>query len=120
MSTKLWRQIWADEDIKKCLANSVNTVSARLMDKVGPQPVVGLARKMGIKSLSTQSPVIALGSPDISLFEMVGAYGTFANRGIYVEPIMVTRIEDKNGTVVYEVVPKTSDVLKKLHTLPLV
>ena len=85
--------------LKNALANSVNTISARLMDKVGPQPVVSLARKMGIKSYLPKVPSIALGSPDISLFEMVGAYGTFANKGIYVEPIMVTSIEDKNGTV---------------------
>ena len=99
--------------LKNALANSVNTISARLMDKVGPQPVVALARKMGIKSYLPKVPSIALGSPDISLFEMVGAYGTFANKGIYVEPIMVTSIEDKNGTVVYEVVPKTKDVLSE-------
>ena len=73
------------------------------MDKVGPQPVVSL-RKMGIKSYLPKVPSIALGSPDISLFEMVGAYGTFANKGIYVEPIVATSIEDKNGTLVYEVV----------------
>ena len=99
--------------LKNALANSVNTISARLMDKVGPQPVVSLARKMGIKSYLPKVPSIALGSPDISLFEMVGAYGTFANKGIYVEPIMVTSIEDKNGTVVYEVVPETKDVLSE-------
>lgn len=99
--------------LKNALANSVNTVSARLMDKVGPQPVVNLARKMGITSYLPRVPSIALGTPDISLFEMVGAYGTFANKGIYVKPIMVTRIEDKNGTVLYEVVPETQDVLSE-------
>ena len=99
--------------LKNALANSVNTVSARLMDKVGPQPVVNLARKMGISSYLPRVPSIALGTPDISLFEMVGAYGTFANKGIYVKPIMVTRIEDKNGTVLYEVVPETQDVLSE-------
>ena len=99
--------------LKNALANSVNTVSARLMDKVGPAPVVNLARKMGVTSRLPKVPSIALGTPDISLFEMVGAYGTFANKGIYVEPIMITRIEDKNGTVLYEVVPKTQDVLSE-------
>ena len=99
--------------LKNALANSVNTVSARLMDKVGPRPVVNLARKMGITSYLPRVPSIALGTPDISLFEMVGAYGTFANKGIYVKPIMVTRIEDKNGTVLFEVVPETQDVLSE-------
>ena len=97
--------------LKNALANSVNTISARLMDKVGPRPIINLARKMGIRSRLPSVPSIALGTPDISLFEMVGAYGTFANQGIYVKPTMVTRIEDKNGMAVYEVVPETRDVL---------
>jgi len=99
--------------LKNALANSVNTVSARLMDKVGPRPVINLARKMGITSYLPRVPSIALGTPDISLFEMVGAYSTFANKGIYVKPIMISRIEDKNGTVLFEVVPETTDVLSE-------
>lgn len=99
--------------LKNALANSVNTVSARLMDLVGPRPVINLARKMGITSDIPAVPSIALGTPDISLFEMVGAYSTFANQGIYVKPVMVTRIEDKNGRALYEVVPETQDVLSQ-------
>ena len=99
--------------LKNALANSVNTVSARLMDLVGPLPVINLARKMGITSRLPAVPSIALGTPDISLFEMVGAYSTFANRGIYVKPVMITRIEDKNGRALYEVVPETRDVLSE-------
>lgn len=99
--------------LKNALANSVNTVSARLMDLVGPRPVINLARKMGITSKLPAVPSIALGTPDISLFEMVGAYSTFANRGIYVKPVMITRIEDKNGSALFEVVPKTRDVLSE-------
>ncbi len=99
--------------LKNALANSINTVSARLMDKVGPAPVVNLAKKMGITSYLPKVPSIALGTPDISLYEMVGAYSTFANKGIYVKPITITRIEDKNGTVLYEVAPETQDVLSE-------
>ena len=99
--------------LKNALANSVNTVSARLMDKVGPRPVIDLVRKMGITSRIPAVPSIALGTPDISLFEMVGAYGTFANKGIYVKPVMISRIEDKNGTVIYESVPETQDVISE-------
>tara|TARA_B110000503_G_scaffold90255_1_gene136493 strand:- start:549 stop:2891 length:2343 start_codon:yes stop_codon:yes gene_type:complete len=99
--------------LKNALANSVNTVSARLMDRVGPRPVINLARKMGITSYLPVVPSIALGTPDISLLEMVGAYSTFANKGIYVKPIMISRIEDKNGTVLFEVVPETRDVLSQ-------
>ena len=99
--------------LKNALANSVNTISARLMDKVGPRPVINLIRKMDIKSRVPAVPSIALGTPDISLFELVGAYSTFANQGIFVEPAVVTRIEDKNGTVLFELVPKTEDVLSE-------
>ena len=99
--------------LKNALANSVNTVSARIMDLVGPRPVINLARKMGITSKLPLVPSIALGTPDISLFEMVGAYSTFANQGIYVKPVIITRIEDKNGRALYEVVPETQDVLSQ-------
>ncbi len=99
--------------LKNALANSVNTISARLMDKVGPRPVINLVRKMGMTADIPAVPSIALGTPDISLFEMVGAYGTFANQGIYVKPAVVTRIEDKNGTVLFDLVPETVDVISE-------
>ena len=99
--------------LKKALANSVNTVTAQLIDKVGPKSVAAIARNMGLKGEIPEVPSIALGTPDMNVYEMVGAYGTFANRGVYVKPVMVTRIEDKNGTVLYEYVPETKDVLSK-------
>ena len=99
--------------LKNALANSINTISARLMDRVGPRPVIDLAKKMGIRSRLPKVPSIALGTPDISLFEMVGAYSTFANKGIYIKPIIITRIEDKNGTILFEVIPETTDVLSE-------
>ena len=99
--------------LKNALANSVNTISARIMDFVGPRPVINLARKMGITSRLPAVPSIALGTPDINLFEMVGAYSTFANQGIFVKPVVITRIEDKNGRALYEVVPETRDVLSQ-------
>lgn len=99
--------------LKSALANSVNSITARLMDMVGPQPVVNLVKKMGVESNMLPVPSIGLGTPDISVYEMVGAYGTFANQGVYVKPVMVTRIEDKNGTVLFEAVPETRDVLSR-------
>ncbi len=99
--------------LKKALANSVNTVTAQLIDQVGPKSVVSIVRNLGLKGEILEVPSIALGTPDSNLYEMVGAYGTFANQGVFVEPVMVTRIEDKNGTVLYEYVPKTKDVLSK-------
>ncbi|WP_190810487.1 penicillin-binding protein 1A [Flagellimonas sp. S3867] len=99
--------------LKHALANSVNTVTAQLMDKVGPKSVAIIAKSMGISSEILEVPSIALGTPDASVYEMVGAFGTFANQGVYVKPVMVTRIEDRNGTVLYEYVPETKDVLSK-------
>ena len=99
--------------LKNALANSVNTISARIMDKVGPRPVIDLVKKTGVTSYIPVVPSIALGTPDISLFELVGAYGTFANQGIYIQPIVITRIEDKNGMALFEVVPKTKDVISE-------
>ncbi|MEP1489112.1 MAG: transglycosylase domain-containing protein [Algibacter sp.] len=99
--------------LKNALANSVNTITARLMDKVGPEPVVELAKKLGIESEIPAVPSIALGTADISVYEMVGAYSTFANKGVYTKPVMVTSIEDKNGTILYQFSPETRDVLSE-------
>ena len=97
--------------LKNALANSVNTISARLIDKVGPGPVSKLAADLGISSKIPNVPSIALGTADLSVYEMVAAYSSFANQGIYVKPVVVTRIEDKNGTVLFEATPETRDVL---------
>ena len=99
--------------LKHALANSVNTVTAQLIDRIGPKPVVSIVKKLGLKNDIPEVPSIALGTPDFNVYEMVGAYGTFANKGVYVKPVMVTRIEDKNGTVLFEYVPETRDVLNE-------
>ncbi len=99
--------------LKNALANSVNTITARLIDQVGPGSVARIAKSMGITREILEVPAIALGVPEMNVFEMVGAYGTFANQGVYVKPVVVTRIEDKYGTVLYEYVPETKDVLSK-------
>ena len=98
--------------LTNALANSVNTVTARLIDRVGPEPVITLVEKMGIDTKNMLPvPSLALGTPDVSLYEMVGAYSTFANQGVYVKPSLITRIEDKNGTVLYQHTPQTKDVI---------
>ena len=99
--------------LSNALANSKNTISAQLIDKVGPKPVADLARNLGVSSRIPNVPAIALGTPDLSVYEMVGAYGAFANKGIYVKPIMVTKIEDKNGTIIFQSKPETKDVLSE-------
>ena len=99
--------------LSNALANSKNTISAQLIDRVGPRPVADLARNLGVSSNIPNVPAIALGTPDLSVYEMVGAYGAFANKGIYVKPIMVTKIEDRNGKIVFQSTPKTKDVLSE-------
>ncbi|WP_432412212.1 penicillin-binding protein 1A [Rasiella sp. SM2506] len=99
-------------NLKQALAQSVNTITARLIDRVGPKPVIDLVEKMGVDiSNIPEAPSIALGTADVSLYEMVGAYSTFANEGVYIKPTLITRIEDKNGTVLYQNVPETRDVM---------
>ncbi|MGB7784913.1 MAG: transglycosylase domain-containing protein [Salinimicrobium sp.] len=100
--------------LKEGLAESINTVTARLIDRVGPEPVIDLVDKLGIDTENIPSvPSIALGTADLSVFEMVSAYSAFVNEGVYVKPVIVTRIEDKNGTILYQHVPATRDVLSK-------
>lgn len=99
--------------LKKALALSINTVSAKLIDKTGPKAVVELTQKLGVKSDIPEQPSIALGAVEITVHDMVAAYSTFANQGIYVKPQVITRIEDKNGVLLYEPVPESHDVLNR-------
>ena len=99
--------------LKQALAKSINAITARMMYKVGPKNVKRLARSLGITCYIPEVPSIALGTVDLSLYEMVGAYSTFANQGMYIKPMMVLRIEDKNGTVLDNFSPETREVLSK-------
>ncbi len=99
--------------LKEALANSVNCVSAYLMKQFGPQAMIQIARKMGITSPIEPYPSIALGTADMSVFEMTGAYGTFANKGVWVEPQYLLRIEDKNGVVLQDFVPKKVEAISE-------
>jgi len=95
---------------------SVNNIVMYLMKQFGskgPQSVIELARKMGIESNLEPYPAIALGVFDISVYEMVGAFATFANKGVWTEPVYITRIEDKNGNIVKEIVPKTVEAISE-------
>ncbi|MBG7610878.1 transglycosylase domain-containing protein [Polaribacter sp. BAL334] len=99
--------------IKEALAGSVNTISARLIDMVDPENVVRLAKAAGIETPIKPMPSIALGAVDLSLLEMTSAYSTFANKGLRVEPMIITRIEDKNGKVLKDFTPKSQEVLSE-------
>ncbi len=99
--------------LRYALANSLNYISAYLIKQFGPQAVVTLARRMGIVSPIEAVPSICLGTPEISVFEMVGANSTFANKGTWIQPTCITRIEDKNGKVLAEFNPKTEEVMSE-------
>lgn len=99
--------------LKQGLAHSINTISAKLIDKVGPEAVIELAHKLGIKSDIPAQPSIALGAVDITVEDMVAAYSAFANQGVYIKPQFISRIEDKSGVVIYEPIPESHDVLNK-------
>ena len=86
--------------LKWGLAHSINNISAWLIKQFPPQTIIDdVARKVGIVSDLLAVPSIIFGTSDVSLYEMTGGFNTFANKGVYIEPIFVTRIEDKNGNV---------------------
>jgi len=94
------------------LRKSINTVSVYLMKQLGDaRPVIQICRQMGVKSPIVPAPAIALGSCDLELFEMAGAYTTFANNGIANKPIYITRVEDKNGREIYSQLPEERTAL---------
>jgi penicillin-binding protein 1A len=101
--------------LKWGLAQSENYISAWLMEQFKPTAVTDLMHKMGVRSFIDPVPSIFLGTSDIKLEEMVGAYGTFANKGVYTRPMYVTRIEDKNGNIISRFSPKIDEVLSEEH-----
>ena len=122
---ELWNgDVWAPDNssdehlgeevtLKWALANSNNWISGQLMKKYSPQDVITIARKMGITSYIPAVYSIALGSADLTLYEMTGAMATFANKGLWVEPIFITRIEDRNGNVLEQFVPKQQEAISE-------
>ncbi len=99
--------------LKYALANSINYISANLMKRYSPMAVINLIRKMGITSPVDAVPSICLGTPDISVYEMTGAMATYANKGLYVEPIFISRIEDKFGNVLASFFPRQEEAMNE-------
>ena len=100
--------------LRQAMARSVNSITAWLIKKMSPQRVVNQARLLGIESPLQAVPALCLGAGgEVSLYEMVGAYSTFVNRGTWIEPLYITRIEDKNGAVIEEFVPRTQEALNE-------
>ncbi|TDB68135.1 penicillin-binding protein 1A [Arundinibacter roseus] len=88
--------------LRRALAQSVNSVTVQLTEKVGPQNVANYAKKMGITTPLRSEMGIGLGIFDVSLYDMVAAYCVFVNSGMSSSPILVTRIEDRRGNIIEE------------------
>jgi penicillin-binding protein 1A len=106
--------------LKYALAQSNNWISAYLMNQFGPNAVIGMARRMGVESPIDAVPAICLGVCDLKLIEMVGAMSTFANQGVYIKPMFITRIEDKNGNVIQRFSPEESEAMSELTAYKMV
>lgn len=91
--------------LKHAFARSINSVAVQVSQEVGIPEIIKVAHLLGVKTPLDDKPSTCLGSSDVSLLELVNSYGTIINEGVYQEPVIVTRIEDKNGKVIYE--PKT-------------
>ena len=117
----LGKQIWAPKNsdgkiggfmtLRKGLATSTNLITARVMKRIGPNVVCEWARKMGITSQLDCVPSLALGTTDLSVFELTGAYQAFANQGVYNDPMFVTRIEDRNGNVLADFATQSREAI---------
>jgi penicillin-binding protein 1A len=99
--------------LREALANSINWISVYLIKRFSPQAVIKIARKMGIASTLPPVPSICLGTPDVTLYEMTGAMGTYVNKGIFIQPLFITRIEDKHGNIVSQFVPRQEEAISE-------
>ncbi len=99
--------------LRRALGGSVNLVTARLMKEFGPKLVANYAYQLGVESKLDEVPALCLGTTDLSVLELVGAYTTFANKGIHIKPLIITRIEDRNGKVVEEFMPQSNTALSE-------
>lgn len=99
--------------LKWGLANSVNSISAWLIKQFTPSAVVDIMKKMGISGNILSVPSLILGTPEISLYEMTAAYCTYANKGVYITPLMVTHIEDKTGSIISRFYPQKKEAISE-------
>lgn len=101
--------------IRQAMAQSINSVTTYMMKKLSPKIVVETAQRLGITSPLDEVPALALGTSDVSIMEMVGAFGTFANKGEHITPIYIDRIEDKNGNILHQFVPRKKPAMSEEH-----
>ena len=98
--------------LRRALARSVNSITAQLTDQVGPERVVEYAHKLGIGSKLDAVPSVGLGSSDVSLYELVSAYCSFVNEGQYTKPMLIQRIEDRNGNEIESFKPERRPAIR--------
>jgi len=97
--------------LKWGLAHSVNNISGWVLKQFKPQTVVNMAKKMGIISRIDPVPSVFLGTSEITVREMVGAYATYANKGVYIKPRFISKIEDSRGNEVAHSIPQKHEVM---------
>lgn len=107
------RKYGGSQDLRTALAFSTNVITARLIAQTGVEPVRQFAKDLGVESNIPKDYTIALGSADLTVYEMVGAMSTFANNGIYIKPELVIKIEDKTGRVIKDYKPETREVINE-------
>ena len=106
--------------LRDALAHSKNQVAVRLIEMATPKSVIQTARDLGVTEEIPNEYAVALGSSDITIYEMLGAYSTFANYGNYIKPEMIWRIEDANGRVIKEVKPVMKEVMNELYAYTMI
>lgn len=106
--------------LRDALAHSKNPVAVRLIEMTSPKKVIQLARDLGVTEEIPNEYAVALGSSDITIYEMLGAYSTFANFGNYIKPEMVWRIEDANGRVITEVKNEVKEVMNEMYAYTMI
>ncbi|MEM9417261.1 MAG: penicillin-binding transpeptidase domain-containing protein, partial [Bacteroidota bacterium] len=99
--------------LRQAMARSVNSITAYLMKQLGPQLVVDYAKRLGVQSPLEPVPALCLGAADMSVYELVGAYSTFMNKGVWTAPLYITRIEDKDGRVLQEFAPQKREAISE-------
>ncbi len=106
--------------LRDALAHSKNPVAVRLIEMTGPKKVIQLARDLGVTEDIPNDYPVALGSSDITIYEMLGAYSTFANFGNYIKPEMIWRIEDANNRVIKEIKSETREVMNEMYAYTMI
>lgn len=100
--------------IREAMSRSVNSITAFMMNRIGPSTVVDYAKRLGIESRLDAVPSLCLGAGgDVSIYEMIGAYSTFVNKGTFIKPFFISRIEDKNGNVIQQFVPDEQEAINE-------